>query len=158
MQVINLNDYRKEGAAIARPSPCKPSSVIDKSERHRKRRVWREAEDIADYYLALQRFASAAHRAAKADLEPAKEAIRSFLDDYSYAVIVTFGRKAVADMIRTPAPTQQQIWWKKRQLKRDPFLVEFISAEEVTAAIAADEAFHRANPSRKPKAKKDGAE
>lgn len=151
MQVISLNDYRKEGAAAVRPSPS-VAPVKDKSKRHRMHRIWRESESIADYYIALQRYAQAARFAARANLEPAKYAARLFLDDYSEGEIVMFRRKAIADLIRTPAPTQQQIWWKKRQLKRDPYLAEFIAPEEARAAIATDEAFHRDNPARKPRA------
>lgn len=35
---------------------------------------------------------------------------------------------------------------------RDPYLAEFIAPEEARAAIATDEAFHRDNPARKPRA------
>lgn len=153
MLVISLDDYRKEGAAAVRPSPSVQAPVNDKTERHHRHRTWREAESVVEYYLALHRFAFAARRAERIGLEPARAAARLLLGDYSDAETMALRRMAVADLIRTPAPTMQQVWWKKRQFK-DGHLFEFISPEEARAAIVADEAFHRANPYRKGTTKK----
>lgn len=99
--------------------------------------AWSLAERVTMYYSALRKAASYAgakdvlHLAPGCTLPP-------------YGTILIAWRAAVARQLLTPASQKADIDWKKRQ----DITYLPVDAEDVTRAIAADEAFLAAHPVR----------
>lgn len=155
------------------PNPSyAPADVVEMTPRERKRLARRQAEPATEtarnararralrtawcarmtrvnYYRAaldMEHAIDAAHRwkAPEAQNHPGISATTrvDLLERY---------RAAIADQIRQPAPTQNEVEWKRRQIKSGQFAYFPMSEQEAMQAIERDIAFLRSHPVRKPK-------
>lgn len=109
-------------------------------EADRKRRYFEAMRDLADFYRL--------HIRPYQDMNLKISCLDNYLKEW---------RKALAEQLLTPAACTADLAWKKRELGKLNQWVP-VSSEDVEAAIAADEAFFAAHPTRKAKAvRKDAA-
>jgi hypothetical protein len=111
--------------------------------------IWRKADAITDYWLALHRLTSAVERAERCGFKVARVHVQTS-GDMNSAIVDTY-RDALNKQLLTPAPDVASVNWKRRELK-----TYGVKKELVEKAIADDIAFLAAHPTRNSRANKLG--
>ncbi|MBZ9760674.1 hypothetical protein LB553_07250 [Mesorhizobium sp. CA8] len=109
--------------------------------RRARKAAWREAERMTGAYRDAINLASYFHRPV-VGLEP----LHKILGGGRRQELVDEWRRLTARQILTPAPDSSALKWKRSAAKRDLLP---ISAEQIATAIAADEAWLAAHPTKK---------
>ena len=104
--------------------------------------VWRHAESRTEFYRRLLNLADVAPRAVEAGVIEANY----YLTLERPQILVAY-RAATADQIRTPAPAQTAVTWKRRHVGDVCLPIE---CDEIEKAIAADEKWLKDHPTRTP--------
>lgn len=122
------------------------------AENRARRAAWWRARDITEFWAALMRLIAAANVAAEQC--GLADAARYAEGEEARFTAVVMWRLAIVSQMRTPAPDQAAIRWKKRQLatiKRSRFTNQFLDEAEAVRLIGADIDRHTAHPLKKRK-------
>jgi hypothetical protein len=115
-----------------------------------RRDAWYRAQTETQFFEALLQYVRAAKSYCKHVKQIEELKTYSGADEYD---ILRQKRAAVARQILTPAPSKTEVAWK-RKAALDKYLP--INPEDIDAAIAADEAFFAAHPTKRIKSEAAG--
>jgi hypothetical protein len=115
--------------------------------RNARREVWRDASALTSYWRARLNWYSALgyaqdHGIADADRFPPA-------DSESRLALVDTWRAALMKQLLTPAPDIGAVSWKRAQFNAGEHLYSGVKPERIERAIADDEAFLAAHPTRR---------
>ncbi len=112
---------------------------LNERKRWARRDVWRHAESRTEFYRRLLNLADVAPRAAEAGVIEA-----NYYRTLERSQILDAYRAAKAAQIRTPAPDQAAVTWKRRSVD----WCMPIKPDEIEKAIATDEKWLKDHPTR----------
>jgi hypothetical protein len=143
-----VSDYSAFVSAVLEPLP--DETLLDTEYnfivRSSRRKVWRRAVATTRYFKVALEYGNAADNYSHV---VEQNSIAGLLTNAHHTTLVKAYREAISRQILTPAPNIAAIAWKRAQ--RDGYLP--INQQEIEAAIAADERFLAAHPTRRARAK-----
>ena len=113
--------------------------------RRARRKEWRKASARTGYFRALLELKRAEYLYVRNVVRDSKRADRIF--GRHREAVDRLLRDAEAMQILTPAPDQAALQWKRKVVAADEYLP--LAAVEIAAAIAADEAWLAAHPTKR---------
>jgi hypothetical protein len=169
-RACSVRTERAEPCTQADRDTSETSSPTCKNSRLREKRkdAWREADAVTGYWRARLDFNSAIERVQRYDAPEGRNHAAYIPDDH-WPLIKSF-RKALVEQLLTPAPDLAAVSWKKAKLAggqhryvdcadlRSALLAGGQHTTDrigrlIERAIADDEAFLAAHPTRRPKYK-----
>ncbi|MEY9413963.1 hypothetical protein ABIF69_000405 [Bradyrhizobium japonicum] len=115
--------------------------------RRQRREAWWQSERRVEYWKACMKMHSAIRSAQLAGLPEGDNHQRA--ENWHWHPIVDSYRKAIAELLLTPASTLLNVAWKLKALAAEEHKYTDLSSERVEAAIARDLKFFADHPTRR---------
>ncbi|MCW2219503.1 hypothetical protein M2232_003035 [Bradyrhizobium japonicum] len=115
--------------------------------RRQRREAWWQSERRVEYWKACMKMHSAIRSAQLAGLPEGDN--HQTAENWHWHPIIDSYRKAIAELLLTPASTLLNVAWKQKALAAEEHKYTDLSSERVEAAIARDLEFLTAHPTRR---------
>lgn len=115
--------------------------------RLQRREAWWQSERRVEYWKVCMKMHSAIRSAQLAGLPEGGNHQR--VEDWHWHPIIDSYRKAIAELLLTPASTLLNVAWKQKALAAEEHKYTDLSSERVEAAIARDLKFFEDHPTRR---------
>lgn len=115
--------------------------------RQQRREAWWQSERRVEYWKACMKMHSAIRSAQLAGLPEGDN--HQTVEDWHWHPIIDGYRKAIAELLLTPASTLLNVAWKQKAFAAEQHKYTDLSSERVEAAIARDLKFLAEHPTRR---------
>ncbi|MET4149903.1 hypothetical protein [Bradyrhizobium sp. RT7b] len=115
--------------------------------RLQRREAWWQAERRVEYWKACMNMHSAIHSAQHGGLPEGDNHQKA--EHWHWHPIIDSYRKAIVELLLTPASTRLNVAWKQKALAAEEHKYTDLSRERLEAAIARDLKFLAAHPTRR---------
>lgn len=146
---VELMPGRARRQRILQAPEPEPKTETGKNAKLRlqRREAWWQSERRVEYWKACMKMHSAIRSAQLAGLPEGDNHQRA--EDWHWHPIIDSYRKAIAELLLTPASTLLNVAWKQKALAAEEHKYTDLSSERVEAAIARDLKFLAAHPTRR---------